>query len=259
MRTENIAPLSKRKGDGSLYKRPPDVESAICVALEQDLPALLMRVAIRGIHDTDFMPTECLLHLVRTALRNNDEKMRDALVPHLFARCHANLCAKLPKAPDLREEVSGLFAELLAEDGAPGGLKELDFFEVRFNAAFAALRTDAVRKYELRSAREKVLSPLAEGEATDSEIDEAQISQSRAEVLLGPSGRLLRGELQEQLCTLSEGERRAIVLHYLYGFEVESIDKSKDTVATLCKATGRTIRNRLANGITKLKAINSNQ
>jgi hypothetical protein len=82
----------------------------------------------------EYLPSECLVHLIREAKRRGDDAARDALLPLPLARCDANLNAKvdgqIAGAVQLREDILGDFAELLAIDGSAEDRHELDFFEV---------------------------------------------------------------------------------------------------------------------------------
>ena len=60
-------PLNKITKGGNAYTRPPSIESSICEALGQDIETQLRRARIRDAADLEYMPTECLLHLVREA------------------------------------------------------------------------------------------------------------------------------------------------------------------------------------------------
>ena len=113
------------------------------------------------------LPSECLVYFIRKAHRDHHDTIRDQLLAILLARCEATLAATLPdgrvpNAAYLRDEALGRLGELFAEDGTGDNLDELDYFEVRFNAAFAALRTDLVRA-EVRALRRS--SPLPDDEA----------------------------------------------------------------------------------------------
>jgi hypothetical protein len=140
-------PLDKTT-NGKLYTRPSEIEAATDAALAQDLHTQLRRALIRDPHDPEYLPSECLLHLVREARRRHDDAARYALLPLLLARVEANLNAKvdgqIPGAVELREDILGDFAELFAIDGSPDDRHELDFFEVRFNMAFFTFRATRV-------------------------------------------------------------------------------------------------------------------
>src|SRR5262249_37204681 len=115
-------PLEKTKTNGKLYTRPPEIEAATDVALAQNLATQRRRALIRDRHDPEYLPSECLVHLIREAERRGDDRARDALLPLLLARCEANLNAKvdgqIAGAVQLREDILGDFAELFAIDGS---------------------------------------------------------------------------------------------------------------------------------------------
>ena len=87
-------PLEKTT-NGKLYTRPPEIEVATDTVLAQDLATQRRRALIRDPHDREYLPSECLLHLIREARRRHDDAARDALLPLLLARCEANLNAKV--------------------------------------------------------------------------------------------------------------------------------------------------------------------
>src|SRR5581483_7912395 len=110
-------PLTKHDRSGNRYTRPVEIEAAVGVALAQDLPTLCRRAALHDRNASEFLPSECLVHLVRDARRSGHEATINQLLPFLLERCMANLIAKLPdgagpNAHDVREEVLGQLAEL---------------------------------------------------------------------------------------------------------------------------------------------------
>jgi DNA-directed RNA polymerase specialized sigma24 family protein len=54
---------------------------------------------------------------------------------------------------------------------------------------------------------------------------------------------------------LPEHQRKAFILKYRMGFEAESVDKRKTTVATLCGVSGRTVRDWLKEAKQTLKRV----
>lgn len=87
-------PLEKTT-NGKLYARPPEIEAAADAVLAQDLATQRRRALIRNRHDPEYLPSECLVHLIREARRRGDDAARDKLLPLLLARCEANLNAKV--------------------------------------------------------------------------------------------------------------------------------------------------------------------
>jgi hypothetical protein len=169
-------PLKKTRRDGTLYHRPQDIEAAIDDALAQDLAIHCKRALIRDYGSPDYMPSECLLHLIRSARGRDDERAYSALLPLLLARCEANLNAHVAStisgAGELRRDILGDFAELIAIDGTAEDTHKLDYYEVHFNGAFAAFRNTRVRD-ELGYQRRHPPTPesVDEGETIEHELN----------------------------------------------------------------------------------------
>lgn len=253
-----VRPLTKRRGDGERYVRPAAVQREIESALQQDLDRLRERLLVTSTRPPDYLSSECLVHLIRASRRRDDVGFLNAVLPVLFGRCEAILQAKiadsLPNAEDLREEVLSQFGELLASDGRGVPADALDVYEVRFNMAFRALRIDVVRR---EKRRVEPIVTLPSGRDDDVETDEydEELLAKMYEELRAPAGQLpalFLAEVLEEIKRLPPDEGKALVLCAVYGFKVESIDPDETTVATLCKCTGRTIRNRLSRAVEKL-------
>jgi hypothetical protein len=243
-----VRPLTKKTRNGDRYTRPADIEAVIDRALALDWPALHERALVRDRRSTDYLPSECLVHLIRKAHRDRHETIRDQLLAVLLGRCEATLAATLPdgRAPNaayLRDEALGRLGELFAEDGTGDNPDELDYFEVRFNAAFAALRIDLVRE-EVRALRRS--SPLPDDEAIARRPDAVLHSPATQE------GGLFLNQLFHAIHTLPAEEREAVILCHVMGYAEEADDPAKRTAATICGVTGRTIRNRLTRAAAKL-------
>ncbi len=80
-------PLTKRDSNGKTYERQAGIESAISSAEQQDAVTLSRRAAISDKSSPDFMPSECLVHLIREARRRSDEQTMNVLLTTLLARC----------------------------------------------------------------------------------------------------------------------------------------------------------------------------
>ena len=241
------------------YTRPPTVECEIAGALRDDLPALKRRLLVTDRGSSDYLRSECLVHLYRDAQRRRDDHRRDAVLLALLPRCEAILKVKisdqLPNADCLREDVLSKFSELLASDGTGKRPDELDFYECRFNLAFRTLRIDAVRQ-EIDQAERTVDLP-DHREEVELEADEdilARISES-FQVPETQQNSVFLKEVLETIDTLPPDQRTAVVLCLKYGYKEESDDPNEVTAATLCNCTGRTIRNRLSRAATKLAKL----
>lgn len=248
-----VRPLTKHDKEGNRYVRPPKIEAMTEAALAQDLPTLLRRAELSEREAEGYLPSECLVSLIRDAIRRDDQASIEGLLPVLLARCEANLKAKVPDAMyadanGLREEILGEFALVIALDGTDENPDELDYFECKFNSAFSCFRIDMLRKEDVRT---KPLVPLPTGpDRTDGEAVEWMSNALQAAATQDHG--LRYQELLSGIEALPSDERRAVVMCCMMGFEEESIDPAKTTAATLCGVTGRTIRNRLCRAAEKL-------
>ena len=258
-------PLEKKKRKGKSYTRPPEIETAIEAALAQDLETLKRCALVRDKTSSEYLPSECLVHLIRHHLRQSNNRdpyntAANTLLDLLLKRCEANLrvtvSSQIARAEDIREEVVSSFGELFAEDCASDGTTKLDYYEVRFNHAFALFRIDIVRR-ELKQLNRKADltsrddDDLSEGTVIDT-VPDGSFDMSVLEDRLDDEKR--RARLRAALCELTAMERKALMLHFS-GYKIESTNPKETTVATLCKVSGRTIRTWLAQALAKLSKL----
>ncbi len=237
-------PLRKVSKKGHVYTRPGSVETNIDGALGDDLPTLKRRLAVKDRYSPDYLTSECLVHLIRESQTNGDLEKGNLLIPVLLIRCEAILNSKIdattiPNATQLREDILGEFAVMLAYDDTEEARQELDFYECAFNSAFRTLRIDMVRREHEQSKRFRALQVRSPNYDED-----GQELFSDGE---GPG--VVPTDTQDfdvddlLLESLLDNERKAFVLHYIMGHEIESIDGTELTVAKICNVEGRTVRN----------------
>jgi RNA polymerase sigma factor (sigma-70 family) len=248
-------PLKKTYPNGTPYTRPANIEAAIDAALAQDLATQCERALIRNPASPGYLPSESLLHLIRDAHRRRDAKALESLLPLLLARCAANLNSKVDSsllgAVELRKEILGDFAELIAIDGSPEDTHKLDFYEVRFNSAFALFRKTHVRD-ELAFQNRHLPTPEIsdEAETVEQELDNdfiARLADLQGDAG-GPEDRLFRKQVLAAIMKLPPDERTAVVLVHHYGY-------TRAAAAKLCGVDERTIRNRLDRAYAKLSKL----
>ena len=185
-----VRPLTKRRSNGQLYTRPPGVEAQIEEALKLDLATLRHRLETSDLQMPGYLRSECLVHLIREAVRTGDQdRIIDMVLPKLLLRCSVNLRKKIPDsalfdAESIREEVLSQLSEMFASDGTGSNLNELDFFEVHFNQAFRAHRIALLRKRKTAS-NTSYRSPCS-----------AQTSRRKATKTFSPGFRKPRGLLR---------------------------------------------------------------
>ena len=254
-----VRPLTKCKKNGAIYTRPKIVDDVIDEAIALELAALEMRLEVADYRDPNYLYSECLVHLVREAVRSDDQRMIDMVLPRLLSRCEANLRTKIfnedfPDAKSLCEEILGDFSEKFASDGKGTNPNDLDFFEVHFNLAFRTFRIDRTRVERNRIEKFINLSELSVED--EGEIDDvlARLS-TEFQVPATQENALLKIQVRNAINALPTEERTAVVLCYFLGYRVESENPGQVTAATICNCSGRTVRSRLSRATARLKPL----
>ncbi|MBN9475118.1 MAG: sigma-70 family RNA polymerase sigma factor [Burkholderiales bacterium] len=142
--------LRKRRLSGELYERDPKVEALIVELAVLPRDELIARAGIMKRSDPAYVPSECLVYLIRASRRDNNEAWFERLYRILIER----VLRSLPRAESsdgktesltravVRDKVFSRFVELLSADRGTY-IDKLDYFEVRFDGAVASLRRDA--------------------------------------------------------------------------------------------------------------------
>lgn len=234
-----IRPLTKVSQEGEVYSRPEGVEENVAGALGLGIEAIRARLKA-GSDSDEYLASECLVFLFREARANNDDNMCDLIARAILNRCENILRRRV--SPQLLDDILGEFAVLLANDAD----EELDYFECRFNNAFRTYRLSRVRTDARR--RERVETRAFGSTASDD--DEDTIQGNEPECRATEAEDLERCELLDQL---PDDVRKAVILREM-GYPIESEDPSEESVATLCRVSGRTIHNWL----NRAKAILAN-
>lgn len=165
-----IPPLRKRKRDGTLYLRPPQVEALLGELADKPRDEILLRAAVTDRGDPSHLPSECLLHLMRASRSDNS----DAFFERLFGLLSKRVMRALPRAElgddrtsllneHMRDLAYGRFLELISADRSMYE-ERLDFFEARWDAAIANLRRDAWGKVRNEARGNKPLEDDETGE-----------------------------------------------------------------------------------------------
>ena len=252
-----VRPLTRRKKNGCLYVRPSAVEAHIAEALCQDKATLERRLLVTDRSSPEYLRSECLVHLIREAVRGETEDDYNQTLRVLLSRCEANLrssiVSRVPNAADVRSTVLAEFSMLLAVDASDNKSDELDYYECRFASALASLRKD-ILKHELKQVNRNAELPV---EMEFDGYDEDVLERIGA-IWRNPD--LETSRLRDELVSaidneLAPGERDAVVLCYVMGYKVESANPGEVTAATRCNCTGRTVRNRLTSAAAKLSRI----
>lgn len=236
-----IAPLRKKTLDGKLYQRTAEIEAKLIELFALSREDVIARAQIRSRSDPRWVPSECLLHIIRASRTNNTDIQFERLFRILMDRVMRSL--PRPESRDgrtmslsrsnIRDKVFGRFVELLSMDRNSYSEK-LDYFEVRFDGALASLRRDAqeqVWRDENRSApleyNEETGEPSADVEQAAEHYDPF------AEVEI--DGEAYRSRLDAAIDALPPEQSRIIEM-----LRQEIPIDSKDPGAmTIAKALGR--------------------
>jgi hypothetical protein len=254
-------PLMRKTEKGALYSRPPGIEAKIDAAIGQNWATLHKRARVTDPNHADFLPSECLVHLIRDAIRCGDERIATVLMPPLLVRCEANLLKTVPdsrwrNAEGIREEILSTLQMMFTEDGTEGHEDELDYYECKFAHALRTLRINHVRA---ETTRLEDLADLPETRNDDGEptFDDEMLGRlsSMARINGAQEDRTYLPKVLKAVNDLPFDQKRAVVLVRILGYDAESDDPSKRTAATICDVEGRTIRNRLSRADKQLKTF----
>ena len=234
--------------------RPPGIERKIDIALSQDRATLSRRARETNPQSADFLPSECLIHLIRDALRRGEDPVARVLMQQLLKRAEANLERTVPDsrmrdAESVRQNVLSGLMTMFMEDGTEGHENELDFYECKFLRALRLLRIDHVRK-ALSARKELTDLPQSDGGEGEAASDDEMLARLSRMASVGPSqeDRLYLAEVIKTLDTLPPDQKRVVVLRRIIGH-------TEEQTAKICKVDKRTIRYRLAAADKKLKRL----
>lgn len=240
-------PKSPIKRKDNKYVRPAEIQNKIDTALALSMLELGKCLQIKDRSAAQYLPSECLVHLMRRARDRDDQAMMSAVLPVLLTRCAAILKVKIVEGAyrdvvELRKDILGSFAELLAENDP----KKLDFFECKFLLAFRNFRIDRARPERLWSKRVTSL-PTSEG-GDEPGNDGEPPSRTPPSLTVEPDQERSAADtaLKKAILGLPEDERTAVI-------QVHILDRDIEVVAKQCGCDQRTIRNRLARAAKKLE------
>ncbi|GAA3895410.1 hypothetical protein GCM10022276_13100 [Sphingomonas limnosediminicola] len=250
--------LTRRRADGSLYTRRIATDAKLIQLASVSRTDTLARLSKHDRNHSDYLPSECLVYLLRAAVGDDDLRWFNAICSALMARCALNLrwavnAGVLRDSEGVREDILSEFtlkiSEALHEDP-----EQLDVFEVAFDLAFAALRTDRIRSEALRQRRQSTFNP----QPTDADDDPdrwilALASDDGSDVvgLYGAEYEIFRKSVLAAINRLPAAEQEAISLR-LQGWQISSEEADMNSIAKHCGVDERTVRNRIRSGVKRL-------
>lgn len=240
-------PLKKMGRDGQPYVRPPEIEAWIARLEGVEVSDRLAWFEISGKRSSDYVPSEVLIYFLRRSWANGARPEFDAIFRVLALRVERSLLstisdARMAGAQSIRDEVSGRFFERIAKD-CNGRAGLLDFFEIRFDMALAAIRTSVLRQIGPAAVN---LVPIDTGDGDEMGVS-GEVERAALDYLSGDPSKLddpaFRLELTAAIDALPSDQKRVMEL-LRQGFQIDSKDKNVMTIARILKCDERTVRNR---------------
>jgi hypothetical protein len=254
--------LRKRQADGRLYARPPEVEAQIAELSRLTKEQFVERIEAEGSDES--VRSECLLYFVRRPPFGSD---KDVLFL-LFAAIRQRVLKAIPvptrsipgKAKmaerlidlEIRDAVLGKFELLLCQDRVEYQ-ERLDFYECRFNAGMARLRSTARR--DIRNEAEKFVHLAPDNETGEPcpEVEEALSCIS--DLFDGPKTDFLyRSKIHAAISSLPLEERRVVEL-FLRDIPIDSQEADTMTMVTMLGCSEKTVHNRKKRAFAKLEEL----
>lgn len=259
--TPSVAPLRKRKRDGSEYHRRPEVEERLALLVQLPAREIARRASIEDASDPDYLPSECVLYFVRRLDRHHDEAALHDLFKILRARVSkavpvfgqriagSGKVAQRAFDLDVRDAVLHKFQGLLCRDQREYDEK-LDFYESQFNDAVACLRSTARRDIGKERAHYQPVTPDQDSDGPYEDVEAALAAlRDRSEE---KDREHYRSRLHLAISSLPRDERQVIEL-MLEGLPIDSEDDSVLTIRKVLKCAEKTVRNRRDRALPKLR------
>jgi hypothetical protein len=249
MTATSIAPLRKRTLKGRPYNRPREIEAKLLEISTIPRSEIAARCAIRDPESTGFLPSECLLYLVR----EHRSKPMDECAEILFKTLMERVLNSLPQADSRDGASEGLTAGNVRDEGRNTFLvmlmkdrqeyfDTLDFYEVRFAKALKKLRLSAQRKvYPKENPLQSIECDPETGELSD-EVERATGSFERIDWHASDKAESLR-RLSQAIDALPDFEK-AIIEMDQKEIPVESKEPGVVNIANILGKTPKTIRTR---------------
>jgi DNA-directed RNA polymerase specialized sigma24 family protein len=233
-------PLTRRRKDGRVYTRDPEVESQI-IALSSLAPADLVSQARLLSDESDALRDEALVYFIRAFRHSGNSVAVNDLAEILITRWEWGIrsMARGLREMDV-EDVYGTVIKGVFEDILDLETNRSDFYQCKFGLALKRRTISALRPYYAASKweQENIVEPSLE-QGKDLDIIERVADQS-----MPIETRVL---LKEALAEIPQQYRMAYVLHHFSGWQIESNNPRESTLSKYFGKTPRTIRNWLSN------------
>lgn len=241
-----IEPLRKHTLQGKPYTRRTEIESKIVELSSLSRSELIIRCEIRQRTDPGYVPSECLVYLVRTCRSDNSDAHFNRLYTILVERVLR--CLPKPNSSDdkttsltrsgIQEKVFEQFVDLLTRDRTTY-IDKLDYYEVNFESALKRRCLTAQNQVWRDENRSTVLYDEETGEPTAAvERAAGSFDPFNSSVWTDADYRL---RLWKAIDTLPP-EQRKIILMIHRGIPIDSKVSGMHTIAKTLRKSEKTIR-----------------
>jgi DNA-directed RNA polymerase specialized sigma24 family protein len=249
-----VDPLKKRDKSGLPYTRFADIESKLVQLVTLPDHEVVAR-CILGRDDESYVPTECLLHLLRRGFRAQNNVVVKPLFETFLARLRRAIPLREKKETLVRiqafEQVQDRLVTLLSED-ANVYQERLDFFEVQFKGALATLLLDANRQAQREHAKHTPLGDEETGEI-DPEVEKAAGTFHPFDPV-SLEDEYYRSVLDAAMEKLPLPQKRIIEMIRM-NMSIESQDPEVVTISKVLGVAEKTVRNRRNKAIATIKRM----
>lgn len=245
--TTSMAPLRKCNKAGIRYIRPKDIVAKLEELTLLPRHEIAARCAVLEREDPKYVPSECLVYLVREHRSRPTDECSEVLYKTLLERLHKRILkpglefAETERLVEgnIRDEVVSKFFELLGKDRNVEYQARLDFFEVRFDKCVAGLRNDAKRKlYPQANLHQPMEFEEDSGEASvEFERAARGYSPFGPEELTDPDYSSRLDQAIDNLPSI----QKTIVVMLRSGMNIESKEPSAVTISGTLNKTPKTI------------------
>jgi len=249
-----IEPLRKHNKKGVPYTRFPDNQNILVTIDALSDAGIVARCGLpKG--NADYVPTECVVHMLRRGLRANNTELTSALFTQFMQRLRRLVplgetkesLVRVQAYEQLQDRLTTLFAKESIEYQ-----ERLDFFEIRFDGALARLLQDARKK----ASKEKNRKAPLENEETG-EIDPQVEQAAGAFNPFDPeniSDEYYRSVLDEAMEELPTTQKRIIEM-MRNEVLIDSQDPKVQTISKILGLSEKTVRNQRDKAIVAMRAF----
>jgi hypothetical protein len=259
MTAPTIRPLRKRKLDGVLYQHDAKITARITELLLLPDDQLIERCASQLHELPDYVPTECLVYLVRTSHGRHPHVaeqlfrlLADRILRRLPPRTSSGRSGVSLTGSNITDEVFGRIVQWLSED-RQAHVEQLDYLEIRFNDEFINLVRDARKKVWRREGR---TDPLGTDEETGELLPAMEKAIGLAEAFDAKKLERLeyRSRLGPAINTLPAVQRRIVEMNR-QGIPFFSENPKTVTISKVLGMSDKTARTYFQHALITLNAI----